>query len=665
MSFWDKLKRFFGGGEDDLDLKVREVALGFVDEGEHFSATGVASRAVGIADPALRKEAEARLHALFERGELPGYARTEIAGMWLYHPEGVDPRGRPGAPVPPKPPASTTSTTTTSTTASTSSTPSASAWKPPKERATTDPYDTSGTLTLTPEQLRERAKKIVPWRTAWIGRVDVIPPASDERTALIDRGLVLRGLLTQEDIDEIHRIGDLWLETHDGARMAHALGKKSADEAIEARRQERAEKKAAKKAEAAKKKATRAEAIAQRRATDIIFLGEGVSSQLHDRRAEIERLESHGLPLLATPEQLAAHLEITVSRLRWLAFHQEAAQTTHYVQFEVPKRTGGTRVLAAPKPEIAAVQERILETILAKVPLDDAAHGFVTGRSTVTNARPHQGRDLVINLDLSDFFPSVTFPRVRGVFRSFGYSPAVATILALLCTESPRRTLAYGERTYHVAVGPRALPQGACTSPAISNLVARKLDRRLRGLSDKHGLTYTRYADDLTFSFQEGLSPAPPPSGVKPDGAPSHEPSLAPLAARRPVGRLAKSAELPFSAGTEKRSELGMMLARMRHVIEDEGFALNPKKVRVQRKGGRQTVTGIVVNEKAKLGLPRHEVRRLRAVLHSAKTTGLQAQNRGNHPDFRAHLAGKIAYLAMIDPERAKPLRAALEACRS
>ncbi|MCU0671888.1 MAG: reverse transcriptase family protein [Myxococcota bacterium] len=610
MSFWDKLKRFFGGGDDDLDLKVREVALGFVDAGEQFSATGVASRAVGIAEPALRKEAEARLHALFERGGLPGYARTEIAGMWLYHPEGVDPRGMPGAPVPPRPPTPSASTST--------STSSSGGWKPPKERASTDPYDTSGTLTLTPEQLRERAKKIVPWRTAWIGRVDVIPPASDERTALIDRGFVLRGLLTQEDLDEIHRIGDLWLEHHDSARMAHASGKKSADEAIEARRRERAEKKAAKKAEAAKKKAARAEAIATRRATDVIFLGEGVSSQLHDRRAENERLEAFGLPVIVTPEQLAAHLGVTVPRLRWLAFHQEAAQTTHYVQFEVPKRTGGTRVLAAPKADIAAAQTTILETILAKLPLDEAAHGFVTGRSTVTNARPHQGRDLVINLDLSDFFPSVTFPRVRGVFRSFGYSPAIATILALLCTESPRRPLTYDGRSYEVAVGPRALPQGACTSPALSNLVARKLDRRLRGLATKHGLTYTRYADDLT-----------------------------------------------FSATAEKRSELGMMLARMRHVIEDEGFALNPKKVRVQRKGGRQTVTGIVVNEPTKLGLPRTEVRRLRAILHAARIQGLQSQNRERHPDFRAHLAGKIAYLAMIDPARAKPLREALDACRS
>ncbi|MCB9613719.1 MAG: RNA-directed DNA polymerase [Sandaracinus sp.] len=558
--------------------------------------------------------------------------------MWLYHPEGVDPRGTgkaPAAVLPPSPKAAATtgtagtttsttsssstssSTTSSSTTSSGTTSSGAGGWKPPSERTNDgDPFDTAGTLTLTPEQLRERAKKIVPWRTAWIGRVDVIPPASDERTALIDRGLVLRGLLTQEDIDEIHRIGDLWLLHKDADRMASALAQKSAEEAIRARRRERAERKAQKKAEAAKKKAAREAAVAERRATDLFFLGEGVSSQLHDRRTEIERLETLGLPILATPADVAAHLGVEVPRLRFLAFHQEAAQTTHYVQFEVPKRSGGTRTLAAPKPGIAAAQERILETILAKLPLDEAAHGFVSGRSTVTNARPHQGRDLVINLDLKDFFPSVTFPRVRGLFRSFGYSPAVATILALLCTESPRRALSYDGRTYQVAVGARALPQGACTSPAISNLVARKLDRRLRGLAAKHGLSYTRYADDLT-----------------------------------------------FSADASKRGELGMTLARLRHVLEDEGFALNPKKVRVQRKGGRQTVTGIVVNEPTKLGLPREEVRRLRAILHAAKTTGLQAQNRAGHPDFRAHLAGKIAYLAMIDPARARTLREALEAC--
>src|SRR5204862_6251066 len=106
----------------------------------------------------------------------------------------------------------------------------------------------------------------------------------------------------------------------------------------------------------------------------------------------------------------------------------------------------------------------------------------------------------VVNADLTEFFPTITYPRVRGIFKQIGYSPAVATILALLCTESPRRTVVYAGKTFHVATGPRALPQGACTSPALSNLAARRLDSRLAGIAAKLGWQYTRYADDLSFS---------------------------------------------------------------------------------------------------------------------------------------------------------------------
>jgi retron-type reverse transcriptase len=174
--------------------------------------------------------------------------------------------------------------------------------------------------------------------------------------------------------------------------------------------------------------------------------------------------------------------------------------------------------------------------VLAKLPIEEPAHGFVPARSTVTNARPHTGRDLVVNLDLEAFFPTITFPRVRGFFASLGYSPAVATVLALLSTDAPRREVRYAGTTYRVAVGPRALPQGACTSPAISNQIARTLDRRLSGLATKVGFRYTRYADDLTFSAAGG-----------------------------------------------KRGEVARFLAKVRHVIEDEGFAINAKKGRVQR----------------------------------------------------------------------------------
>jgi retron-type reverse transcriptase len=237
----------------------------------------------------------------------------------------------------------------------------------------------------------------------------------------------------------------------------------------------------------------------------------------------------------------------------------------------------------------------------------------VRKRSTVTNATPHLGKELVVNLDLADFFPSVTFPRVRGMFERMGYSPAVATVLALLCTESPRRAVEYDGRRYWVAVGPRALPQGACTSPALSNLVARKLDRRLAGMCAKHGWTYTRYADDLT-----------------------------------------------FSGGRE--GELRMFIARVRHIVQEEGFALNSRKGRIQRASGRQQVTGIVVN--AKPGMPRDEVRRLRAILHAAKKTGLAAQNKENRPNFEAWLRGKIAYLMMIDRKKGAAMLAQLDALK-
>src|SRR5205085_12451947 len=135
-----------------------------------------------------------------------------------------------------------------------------------------------------------------------------------------------------------------------------------------------------------------------------------------------------------------------------------------------------------------------------------------------------------VHLDLEGCFASIGFPRVRKVFERVGYSPALATILALLCTECPRKTVILQGTTYHVATGPRGLPQGACTSPGLSNQVARRLDRRLAGLAAKLGLVYTRYADDLT-----------------------------------------------FSAGPGFRDRVGYLIARVRHIAAAEGFAVNAK----------------------------------------------------------------------------------------
>ena len=528
-------------------------------------------------------------------------------------------KSAPPAPAKSAPPAPAKSAPPAASPAQPASTPAsapAAAPAPAKKRTSDDPLEASEILGLSADEVRKRALKINPYQTAWIGRVDTIPPQSDERTALIDRGLILRGLLSAKQIEEIHRVGDLWLAHHESAKMAKIAAARSVDQALSALKREREERKARKKAAAAEREARRKEEVARRKTEDIVFLGAGVSHLLSDRRSHLESLEERGLPILSTPSDAARALGLSISKLRWLCFHAEATEKPHYRYFEVPKRSGGTRMLAAPQPELGRAQAWILEHVLSKLPTEDPAHGFVRGRSTVTCASPHVGRDVVVNLDVKDFFPTITFHRVRGVFQKLGYSPAVATIFALLCTESPRIPATFEGRRYWVATGPRALPQGACTSPALSNQVSKKLDRRLLGMSRKHGLTYTRYADDLTFSAPEG-----------------------------------------------KRGEIGMLMARVRHILQEEGFTLHPDKGRVQRSGGRQTVTGIVVNDK--LGLDRKHLRRLRAILHAAKKTGLAAQNREGLPNFEAYLRGHIAYLHMVDPKKAAPLLAALDALKS
>ncbi len=442
----------------------------------------------------------------------------------------------------------------------------------------------------------------------WSMRQDLIPPATDDVTRVVDGAMVGEGFITPEELEEIHEVGREMDEKR--PTMLHA--QTAAVDAVRLDAEQRAAIRAQKKAEAAERKRKRAEEVKHRRATDIVFLGRGVSRGLADRRANVERLEAAGLPVLATPADVARALGLEIPRLRWLAFHNDAARRVHYVRFTVPKRSGGVRELASPHKTLRRAQEWILREVLDHVPVHDAAHGFVRGKSIATNAKVHVGRDVVVNADLRDFFPTVTFWRVEGAFRQLGYSAAVATIFALLCTEAPRTTLTYEGETYHAATGPRALPQGACTSPALSNLVARRLDSRMTGIAKKLGWLYTRYADDLTLSTS---------------GAP--------------------------------KENVGYLLARLRHIAEDEGFEVNEKKTRVLRRNTRQEVTGLVVNDQ--VAVRRKEIRRLRAILHRAKTEGLAQQNREEHPNFEAWIKGMIAYVSMVQPKQGAELRRALD----
>ena len=391
---------------------------------------------------------------------------------------------------------------------------------------------------------------------------------------------------------------------------------KDPEKALAAERRRRWEESKKRRAE---RKQARAEAHArwlemwkEVKAQTITHLGVGVSAGLAGNFSDAGALEARGLPVVHDGGQLAAAMGISLSRLRWLTFHRRGATLVHYHRYEVEKRTGGARCISAPKPALKAAQAWVLERVLAKLPVEAEAYGFVPGRSIVTNARPHVGRGVLINLDLRDFFPTVTFRRVKGLFHAIGYGEQVATVLALLCTEPPRVAAEVGERRYYVALGERVLPQGAATSPAITNALCRTMDRRLAGLGRKLGFVYTRYTDDLTFSA-EGEKPA-----------------------------------------------VGKLLRGVRMVVAAEGFAEHASKTHVMRQGRRQEVTGVTVNTRTTLD--RRQRRELRAILHNAARHGLASQNRDKRPDFAAYLRGRVAFVCMVDPERAERWRADLRA---
>lgn len=280
-------------------------------------------------------------------------------------------------------------------------------------------------------------------------------------------------------------------------------------------------------------------------------------------------------------------------------------------------RPSGPRLLEAPRPRLLTAQRTVLHAVLDHIPPHPAVHGFVAGRSVVTGAREHVGADTVLTMDLEHFFAAVTAGRIWGVLRSAGLPEPVAHLLAgLTTTATPVRVLAAMPpgpdpgrrfRLRHRLAVPH-LPQGSPTSPALANLVAFGLDRRLAAYAAAVGLTYTRYADDLTFS-----------------GTFRHEAHVRSFA--RAVGR----------------------------IVADEGFRTNEAKSRWRGRHERQTVTGIVVNEHP--AIARDEVDRLRAVLHDCRRSGPAAANRHDHPDFQAHLLGRISWVASVHPARGARLR--------
>lgn len=228
-----------------------------------------------------------------------------------------------------------------------------------------------------------------------------------------------------------------------------------------------------------------------------------------------------------------------------------------YREIRVKKRSGGTRLLHEPSPELKKIQRCILHKLLKRLSSHESVHGFESGRSIVTNAQQHINKDIVIRLDLRDFFPKTQARRIKAYFTFTGWSQDATDILMRL------------------TVWNGGLPQGAPTSPRLANLVNHAMDARLEGLAKHHGGTYTRYADDLTFSFQTRK-------------------------------------ELP-------KKQTGSFLKLVSNIVKENGYSMHGKeKLRVMTYARCQTVTGLVVNQK--VDLPRRTRKWLRAVEHHRAT---------------------------------------------
>lgn len=319
-----------------------------------------------------------------------------------------------------------------------------------------------------------------------------------------------------------------------------------------------------------------------------------------DLATDEAQLQRYRLPVWKTEEDVAAALSLSPGKLRHLSQHRYRETVPHYITFAIPKRSGGERLIHAPKRRLKTVLRTLDRLLVSKLPKSEHAHGFIKGRSIATNAAPHVGKAVVLHFDIKDCFPTIHYGRVRGLLIALGYSYPVAAALAVLMTEAPRQPVAAEGKLYHVPTGPRVCVQGAPTSPGLCNAILLRLDHRLAGLARKHGFVYTRYADDLTLSGDD-------------------------------TAKIAKFMKL------------------VPDIVAAEGFAVNVDKTRILRGGRRQAVTGVVVNKA--MGLSRQERRKMRAALHRQKmASGAEAAGE------RLRLNGKLAYLFMLNRGQAMAL---------
>ena len=344
------------------------------------------------------------------------------------------------------------------------------------------------------------------------------------------------------------------------------------------------------------------------------------------RMRPVRAASAWNLPAIETVGELAHWFRLTPSELEWFADLKYLAASGksrfgHYHYRLLAKKSGSIRLIESPKDHLKLLQRQILTEILYSIPVHDAVHGFVPGRSIRTFVAPHVGKPMVLRMDLQDFFPSISRARVQAAFRTAGYPEHVADLLGGICSTSAPVCI-WSEQQSNVAPeslsAARALyrqphlPQGAPTSPALANLCAYRVDCRLQGLARAANAKYTRYADDLAFSG---------------DGN--------------------------FASQSER------FATHVAAILLEEGFSVHHRKTRIMRQGVRQHLAGLVTNQR--INVVREDFDLLKAILHNCIKHGPARQNRNSHPSFRAHLAGRVGFVESINPAKGKRLRAIFE----
>lgn len=326
-----------------------------------------------------------------------------------------------------------------------------------------------------------------------------------------------------------------------------------------------------------------------------------------DTSRYISNLTQKGLPVIFSLQHLCLLAHVNIDMIENVC---DSGRMKYYKRFKIKKKRGGYRIIQSPEDSLKYIQKWILINILDKIASHDCSKGFDKGACTKVNAEAHLGQKAILKIDLCRFYDSVNERRVYGIFKAIGYHSNLAVYLAKICTVEPDKDFLTSFKKHEQSLkniianhGEGILPQGAPTSPKLSNLIARRLDIRLSGLAKTHNLKYSRYADDITFSGE--------------------------------IDALVKVKKIVYKA------------------IGQENLFVNHTKTKFIKKGGRFFITGLSVNNEI-VSIPRRFKKNIEHHLFYCIKNGVQSHlssSKIKNRNFKDWLLGNIAYVFSVEKE--------------